>query len=68
MTGLSAAAFDALAAALLPRYRAAAQARLSRSARQRAVGGGRAFELPLRDQLPLAAAWPRRYPTNAVPG
>ena len=68
MTGLSAAAFDALVATLLPRYQAAEQARLSRSTRQRAIGGGRKFELPLRDHLLLAVVWLRRYPTNVVLG
>ncbi len=68
MTGLTMAAFAALAADVLPAYAAAAQARLARPDRRRAVGGGRAFALPPRDQLLLAVVWLRRYPTNQVLG
>jgi DDE superfamily endonuclease/Helix-turn-helix of DDE superfamily endonuclease len=68
LTGLSVAGFDALAAEALPRYRTAEQARLSRPERRRAIGGGRRYELPLRDHLLLAVVWLRRYPTNLVLG
>jgi len=68
MTGLSVAAFDALAADVLPAYRAAEQARLGGRARRRAVGAGRKYALPARDQLLLAVVWLRRYPTNLVLG
>ncbi len=68
MTGLCVAAFDALAADVLPAYAAATHARLARPDRRRAVGGGRAFGLSPRDQLLLAVVWLRRYPTNAVLG
>ena len=40
LTGLSVAAFDALAAEVLPRLAAAERDRLARAARRRAVGGG----------------------------
>ncbi len=68
MTGLSVAEFDALAAAALPRYAAAERARLGRPTRRRAIGAGRKFTLPPRDQLLLTVAWLRRYPTNLVLG
>jgi hypothetical protein len=68
MTGLSVAEFDALAAEVLPGYRAQERARLSRPDRRRAIGGGRKYALPARDHLLLAVVWLRRYPTNAVLG
>ncbi len=68
MTGLAVAEFDALVATLLPAYRAAEQARLLGRARHRAVGAGRKYALPARDQLLLAVGWLRRYPTNLVLG
>jgi hypothetical protein len=68
MTGLSVAEFDALAADVLPRYRAAERDRLGRPGRRRAIGGGRKDELPLRDHLLMAVVWLRRYPTNVVLG
>jgi hypothetical protein len=68
MTGLGVAESDALVADVLPRYRAAEHARLSRPARRRAIGGGRKYALPLRDHLLLAVVWLRRYPTNVVLG
>ncbi len=68
LTGLSVAAFDALAAEVLPRLAAAERDRLARAARRRAVGGGRGFGLPPRDRLLMAVVWLRRYPTNQVLG
>ena len=68
MTGLGVAAFDALAADVLPAYRVAEQARLGGRARQRGSGAGRKFALLPRDQLLLAVVWLRRYPTNLVLG
>ncbi len=68
LTGLPVAAFDALAADVLPMYRAAEQARLGGRARRRAVGAGRKYAQPARDQLLLAVVWLRRYPTNQVLG
>ncbi len=68
LTGLSVAAFDALAAAVLPAYRAAEQARLGGRARRRGIGAGRKYALPPRDRLLLAVVWLRRYPTNLVLG
>jgi len=68
MTGLAVAEFDALAADVLPRLAADEYVRLRRPARQRAIGGGRRYELAARDRLLLAVVWLRRYPTNQVLG
>jgi hypothetical protein len=68
MTGPGVAEFDALAADVLPRYAVAERARPGRPTRRRAIGGGRKFALPARDQLLLAVVWRRRYPTNAALG
>ena len=68
MTGLVVAQFDALVAAVLPRYAAAERARLDRPGRRRALGGGRKFGLARRDHVLLTVVWLRRYPTTAVLG
>ena len=68
MTGLAVAQFDALVAAVLPRYAAAERARLDRPGRRRALGGGRKFGLARRDHVLLTVVWLRRYPTTAVLG
>ena len=68
LTGLTVAEFAALAADVLPAAAAAAHARLTRSGRLRALGGGRKFGLSPRDHLLLAVVWLRRYPINAVLG
>jgi hypothetical protein len=66
LTGLRVAEFDALAAEVLPRFAAEERRRRARPDRRRAIGGGRAFSLPPRDQLLAALVWLRLYPTYAV--
>lgn len=66
LTGLRLAEFDALAAGVLPRFAEAERRRLDRPTRQRAVGGGRRYDLPARDQLLAALVWLRLYPTYPV--
>ena len=68
MTGLYLAEFDELVQDLLPEYGASEEKRLSRANRQRAIGGGPAFELEARDQILLTTIWLRKYPTNEVMG
>jgi len=68
MTGLTVPEFDALLVALLPRYHATEQQRLSRPSRQRAMGAGHQFTLVPRDQLLLVLVWLRQYPTHEVLG
>jgi hypothetical protein len=66
MTGLRLNEFASLLDDMLPRLAEAEQARLHRTDRQRAVGGGRHADLVLRDQILLAVIWLRQYPTNEV--
>jgi len=68
MTGLHVADFDALVAEVLPALWRAGHARRSDRVRQRAVGGGRPFELTGRDQILLTVVWLRQYPTHEVLG
>lgn len=68
LTGLRVAEFDRIVADLLPEYEQAEQQRLSRPDRQRAIGGGRNFELDGRDQILLSVIWLRKYPTQEVLG
>jgi hypothetical protein len=68
LTGVSIAAFDVLVADLLPTFTATAQARLSRPTRQRAIGGGRQFDLAPREQFLLTLIWLRQYPMHEVLG
>jgi len=68
MTGLRPAEFAELVRAVLPAYAAAAQARLSRPGRQRAIGAGHPFALSPRDQLLLTVVWLRQYPTQEALG
>jgi DDE superfamily endonuclease/Helix-turn-helix of DDE superfamily endonuclease len=73
MTGLRLAEFDAVLTALLPRYQAAEEARLSqptkrRPVRKRAIGAGHQFALAVRDQLLLTVIWLRVYPIYPVLG
>jgi hypothetical protein len=63
MTGLCLTEFEALLTRILPHYTAAAQQRLNRPDRQRAIGGGPDFELAERDQILLTIIWLRHYPT-----
>src|SRR5215212_2667982 len=68
MTGLRLNEFADLLDDMLPRFAAAEQARLQRSNRLRAQGGGRHADLAARDQILLAVIWLRQYPTNEVLG
>ena len=68
LTGLTVAAFDQLAAELVPVLEQAHRATLDRPDRQRAVGGGDTFDLTTADHLLLAVIWLRQYPTNEVLG
>lgn len=72
MTGLRVGEFDQLVEDVMPVYEQAEHKRhtLTREgrARQRAVGGGPAFTLVVRDQLLLCVMWLRVYPTNEVAG
>jgi len=68
VTGLRLSEFDHLVSDLLPEYDSAEQERLERADRQRAIGGGRNFELDARDQVLLTVVWLRKYPTQEVLG
>jgi hypothetical protein len=68
LTGVTVAAFDELAAAVVPAVEAAHRQTLDRPNRKRAVGGGDTFDLTTADQLLLAVIWLRQYPTNEVLG
>lgn len=68
LTGLTAAAFEELAAEVAPVVEAAHRKQLDRPNRQRAVGGGDNFDLATADQLLLTVIWLRQYPTNEVLG
>jgi hypothetical protein len=68
LTGLTVAAFDELAAEVVPAIEAAHKKKLERPGRKRAVGGGDDFDLSTADQLLLTVIWLRQYPTNEVLG
>src|SRR3954465_11227269 len=68
LTGLTVAAFDELAAQVVPAVEAAHRKTLDRPDRVRAIGGGDAFDLSTADQLLLTVVWLRQYPTNEVLG
>lgn len=68
MTGLHLSEFASLLDDMQPRFVTATHARLHRSDRQRAVGGGRHADLAPRDQILLTIIWLRQYPTNEVLG
>ncbi len=68
VTGLRLSEFDQLVSDLLPSYDTAEQERLVRANRQRAIGGGRNFELDAREQVLLTVVWLRKYPTQEVLG
>src|SRR4029453_17127037 len=68
LTGLTVAAFDELAAAVVPMVEAAHRAKLDRPDRQRAIGGGDDFDLAMGGQVLLAVIGRRQYPTNEVLG
>jgi DDE superfamily endonuclease/Helix-turn-helix of DDE superfamily endonuclease len=66
MTGLRVAEFDELVAAVRPAFGREQEARLSRRPRQRALGGGRHFELAPKDQILLTVVWLRQYLIHEV--
>src|SRR5437764_3297 len=68
MTGLHLDEFEELVSAVQPLYSEAEIARLSRSDRQRAIGGGDHADLSVRDQILLTVIWLRQYPTQDVLG
>jgi hypothetical protein len=68
LTGLTVAAFDELAAEVVPAVEAAHRKALDRPDRKRAIGGGDDFDLATVDQLLLTVVWLRQYPTNEVLG
>src|SRR6476659_4633997 len=68
LTGLTAPAFDALAADVVPAVEAAHRTTLDRPDRQRAIGAGGEFGLGTADQVLLAVVWLRQYPTQEVLG
>jgi hypothetical protein len=68
LTGLTVAAFDELAAEVVPAVEAAHKKALERPNRQRALGGGDDFDLTTADQVLMTVVWLRQYPTNEVLG
>jgi hypothetical protein len=68
MTGLRIGEFDTLVEELLPEFVESEYERLSRSDRQREMGGGRNAALEGQDQLLLCIVWLRVYPTHEVLG
>jgi hypothetical protein len=68
LTGITVEVFDALAAEVVPAVEAAHRKTLDRPDRQRAVGGGDDFDLPLIDHVLATIVWLRQYPTQEVLG
>lgn len=68
LTGITAEVFDALAAVVGTAVEAAHRKALERPDRQRAVGGGDDFDLPVIDHVPVTIVWLRQYPTQEVLG
>jgi hypothetical protein len=68
LTGITVAVFDALADVVVPAVEAAHRKGLDRPDRQRAIGGGDDFDLPLVDHLLATIVWLRQYPTQEVLG
>ena len=68
LTGLYVSEFDRLVDDLWAEYEQAEEERLSRPERERAIGGGRTFDLSVRNQILLTVIWLRKYPTQEVLG
>lgn len=68
MTGLTVAEFDELVRELLPRFTAHEHQRLARPDRKRAIGGGKEFALPPREQVLLTLIWLRLSPMQEALG
>jgi hypothetical protein len=68
LTGLSCREFEALYERFVPAWEEAERKRLSRSDRQRAIGGGRSYKLDLATYLLMTMMWVRLYLTTEVLG
>ena len=66
LTGVTIRVFDELAAVVVPAVEETRRKTLDRPDRERALGGGDTFDLPVIDQVLLAVIWLRQYPTNEV--
>jgi hypothetical protein len=66
MTGLRRTEWEELLHTILPRFMQAEAQRLSRTQRQRHVGGGDKSALVAREQILLTVIWLRLYPTHDV--
>jgi len=66
LTGVTLRVFEELAAVVVPAVEETRRKTLDRPDRERAVGGGDTFDLPLIDHVLLAVIWLRQYPTNEV--
>lgn len=67
-TGLHLSEFDALYADVEAAFLLAESERLSRTNRQRAIGGGLSPDLEARDQILLTVVWLRLYPVHDLLG
>jgi hypothetical protein len=68
MTGLTVETFDRMLPELLTAFDGDRRRRLDRPDRQRAQGGGDAFDLAVEDQFLLTVVWLRHYPTQEALG
>lgn len=68
LSGLSVAEFDALLACFEPAWVQAEEERLGQRLRQRALGGGGDYRLPLEMQLLMVLVWLRHYLTTEALG
>jgi hypothetical protein len=68
LTGISPEDFDRVLKELRPLYKEAEQERLDRPDRERAIGGGRNFELALEDRLLMLLMYYRLYITHEFLG
>src|SRR5689334_1011612 len=68
LTGLTVGAVDQMLPELVAAFAADRRRRLDRPGRQRAAGGGGAFDLPVADQFLLTIVWLRQYPTQECLG
>lgn len=66
--GVTVTEFDELYTKVLPVWAAKEQERLNNRSRQRAIGGGRNYELPLRERLLMTLLWLRLYLNTDVLG
>jgi hypothetical protein len=66
LTGVTIRVFEELAAVVVPAVEETRRKTLDRPDRERALGGGDTFDLPVVDQVLLAVIWLRQYPTNEV--